>query len=119
MKIRLKFHVLLEFLSFIALKFNIIYKEEDQKININIVVRFNGNIISDVINFKNEFLNVKLEIPKFFHNLDFNVVKNIDNKFYHRIEFLYIKNKINYTYFFAPKNFGNQNSEVDKISKLL
>jgi hypothetical protein len=62
---------------------------------------------------------VKSEIPKFLYNLDFNVIKNIDNKFYYRIELLYTKNKINCIYFFVLKNFENQNSEIDKIRKFL
>jgi hypothetical protein len=107
MKIRLKFHILLEFLFFIVFKFNIIYKKGDQKINMNVVARFNGNAISDVINFKDEFLDIESEIFKFFHNLDSNVIGNIDSKFYYRIEFPYIKNKVNCTYLFALKNFGN------------
>jgi hypothetical protein len=105
--IRFKFHILLEFLFFIVFKFNIIYKKEDQKINTNVVARFNRNIISDVMNFKNEFLDVELEISKFLHNLDFNVIGNIDSKFYYRIELLYIKNKVNCIYLFALKNFGD------------
>jgi hypothetical protein len=52
-KTRLKFHVLLKFLSFIVPKFNIIYKKGNQKINTNIVARFKGNTILNVINFKN------------------------------------------------------------------
>jgi hypothetical protein len=91
--------------------------KKDQKINTNAVARFNGNIRSDIINFKNEFLDIKLEILKFLYNLDSNVIGNIDSKFYYRIEFFYIKNKVNYIYFFALKNFGDENSEIDKIRK--